>query len=92
MGFFFNTKPKVTKEEFKKVRNSLYLSGFTHKELDQVEEIFRADLDESQNYDRGISNEEVDKGIRWMKENLNIHHISAHKIDILEKTLKKKIK
>jgi len=35
MGFFFNTKPKATKEEFQKVRNYLYSMGFTHKELER---------------------------------------------------------
>ncbi|OGN01720.1 MAG: hypothetical protein A3I26_01630 [Candidatus Yanofskybacteria bacterium RIFCSPLOWO2_02_FULL_43_10] len=91
MGFFFNTKPKATKEEFQKVRNYLYSMGFTHKELERIKEIFRSDLDESASYERGISGEEIDKGIQWMRANVNIHHISASKIDILEKALKSKL-
>ena len=92
MGFFFNTKPKVTKEEFKKVRNYLYSMGFNRRELEEVSEIFRSDIDESQNYEQGISGEEIDKGIQWMRTNLNVHHIPAQKIDILEKALKEKLK
>ena len=91
MGFFFNTKPKVTKEEFKKVRNYLYSAGFTHKELDEIAEIFRSDIDESQNFEQGISKEEIDKGIQWMRANVNVHHILSSKIDILEKALKGKL-
>lgn len=92
MGFFFNTKPKVTKEEFQKVNNHLYSMGFTHKELEEVKEIFRSDMDESASYERGISAEEIDRGIQWMKANMNTHHISAQKIDILDKILKEKLK
>ena len=91
MGFFFNTKPKVAKEEFKKIANYLYSMGFTRKELERVKEIFRSDLDESSSYERGISGEEIDKGIQWMKANMNVHHIPAQKIDILEKALKEKL-
>ena len=92
MGFFDTTKQKVTKEEFQKVRNYLYSMGFTHKELEEVEGIFRSDLDESASYERGISMEEIDKGISWMRANINTHHIPAQKIDILEKALKEKLK
>ncbi len=91
MGIFFTDKPKVTKEEFRKVRNYLYLQGFTHKELDQVGEIFYADMDESATYEKGISREEIDKGIQWMRDNMSVHHISEQKIDILEKELQSKL-
>ena len=91
MGFFFNTKPKVAKEEFKKIGSYLYSIGFTRKELERVKEIFRSDIDESQNYEQGISNEEIDKGIQWMRTNPNVHHIPMQKIDILEKALKSKL-
>ena len=92
MGFFFNTKPKVVKEEFKKIGNYLYSMGFTRKELEQVKEIFRSDLDESSIYEQGISSEEIDRGIQWMRANMNVHYIPASKIDILEKALKEKLK
>ena len=91
MGFFFNTKQKVAKEEFKKVGNYLYSMGFNRKELERVKEIFRSDLDESSIYEQGISDEEIDKGIQWMRANMNVHHIPASKIDILEKALKDRL-
>ncbi len=91
MGFFDSAKPKVTKEEFRKVRNYLYSSGFNHKELDQVSEIFYADLDESSSLEQGISGEEIDKGIQWMRANMSVHHIPSSKIDLLEKALKEKL-
>ena len=91
MGFFWNTKPKVSKGEFQKIRNYLYSKGFSHKELERVEEIFRADIDESGSYEQGISGEEVNKGIKWMRENMNDHHISSSKIDLLEKALRSKL-
>ena len=65
--------------------------GFNRRELEEVNEIFRSDIDESQNYEQGISNEEIDKGIQWMRANMNAHHISASKIDILENALKSKL-
>lgn len=91
MGIFFNEKPKVTKGEFQKVRNYLYSSGFNHKELDEVSEIFYAHLDEDLSSEQGISGEEIDKGIEWMRNNMNIHHILSSKIDLLEKALKEKL-
>jgi hypothetical protein len=91
MGLFFTDKPKVTKEEYQKVRNYLYSAGFTHKELDQVNEIFYADMNESATYEQGISREEIDKGIQWMRDNLHIHHIPESKISILEKELNSKL-
>ena len=91
MGFFFNTKPKVAKEEFKRIGNYLYSMGFTRKELERVKEIFRSDLDESSIYERGISSEEIDRGTQWMRAHMGVHHISSQKIDILEKGLKSEL-
>lgn len=65
--------------------------GFNHKELEEVSEIFRSDMDESATYEQGISSEEIDKGIQWMRANMHVHHISAQKIDILEKELRSKL-
>ena len=91
MGFFWNTKPKVITNEFKKVRNHLWAKGFTRRELDEIEQIFRADLDESQSTEQGISKEEIEKGIQWMKQHVNVHKIPEYKIAILEQALKEKL-
>jgi hypothetical protein len=93
MGLFFNdTKPRVTKEEFKKVRSILYTLGFTTKELDKVEEIFRGDMDEDREMDKGIDEAELKKGIEWMRAHIKEHFISERKIDLLEKEMMERIK
>ncbi len=91
MGFFTDTKPMVTKIEFEKVRTYLYSMGFTHKELDQVEEIFRSNLEKEQIYGQGITSEDIDKGIAWMRAHVDVHHIPSSQIDILEKELRSKL-
>lgn len=73
------------------MRDYLYYTGFTRKELDEVSQIFRADLDELSVQQQGISSDELEKGIRWMRENMKIHKISPHKIDTLEQVLKGKL-
>ncbi len=86
MGLFFNTpKPRVTKIEWKKVRSNLYsLHNFTVRELDKVEEIFRGDMDEERDIDKGIDAAELTKGLQYMREHMNVHYISKEKINALE--------
>ena len=95
MGMFFDndpaSKPHVSKEEFHKARNELYGQGFSHKQLDQVDMVFRGDFDETRKEDKFLSHNEIDKGIQWLKDNKGHHDIDEHKIDILEKTLKRKL-
>jgi hypothetical protein len=92
MGFFLDdTKPRVTKEEFQKVRSALSANGFTMKELDQVEEIFRGDMDDERDIDKGIDEFELKDAIAWMRTHESIHHISSDKISILEKEMSARI-
>ena len=86
MGLFWSSKPVVSETEFqKKVRGHLYGEGFTHNEIDRVQEIFRGDMDKDSNtYAKGITKKELDAGIKWMREHENTHHISDKKIDLLE--------
>lgn len=91
MGFFSSPKPRVRKEEFKDVRNELHSHGFDRKQIDRVEEIFRADMNESRYEEKGIQAGEVDRGIDWMRKNIRKHNISERKIDIIEKSLKKRL-
>ena len=77
--------PRVTTEEWKKVRSNLYgLHHFTTKELETIEGIFRGDMNEQKNFDKGIDVSELIKGIQYMREHINIHHISLEKINALE--------
>jgi hypothetical protein len=91
MGLFFTPKPKVTRLEFHKVRTYLFSAGFTHRELDEVEEIFRANLDKKEIYGQGITKDDLDNGIKWMRANMHIHHIPSSQIDILERELRAKL-
>jgi hypothetical protein len=92
MGLFWtDPKPRITEIEFKKIRAELAGDNFTEKERDRIEEIFRADLHEEKERDKGIDGEEIDRGIAWMREHVNEHRISLEKIDILERKLKAKL-
>jgi len=93
MGIFFDDpKPRVSPLEWKKIRNNLYsIYHFTTKELDEVEEIFRGDMNEEREKEKGIDADELIKGIEYMKTHMSLHRISQQKIDALEKEMMKKI-
>jgi len=93
MGIFFDDpKPRVTALEWKKVRDNLYGEHhFTTKELEEVEGIFRGDMNEEREKDKGIDAEELVKGIQYLRAHINIHHISLEKINALEVEMMKKI-
>jgi len=92
MGLFWtDMKPRVTEKEWTKIRSELAGDNFTEKERNRIEEIFRADLYEEKEKDKGIDEQEIDKGIAWMREHIDEHHISPEKIDILERRLKTKL-
>jgi hypothetical protein len=93
MGIFFDDpKPRITPLKWKKVREILYgAHDFTTKELDEVEEIFRGDMDEKRDIDKGIDTDELVKGIEYMRGHMNLHHISLQKIDALEVEMTKSI-
>ncbi|MBA4320148.1 MAG: hypothetical protein C0412_17245 [Flavobacterium sp.] len=85
-------KPRVTPEEWKKVRGNLYSHHyFTTKELDKVEGIFRGDMIEQRAEDRGVDTNELVRGIQYMREHIKIHHISLEKINALEEEVMKYI-
>jgi len=86
MGFFFDTpKPRVTESEWRKIRDNLYsLHGFTTRELDRVEEIFRGDMHEENERDKGIDSAELVKGIQYMRDHIDTLYISKEKINALE--------
>jgi hypothetical protein len=91
MGLFGSTKKKVSKLEFKQVRTLLHHKGFSSREIDEVEMIFRADLNEPSQYEQGIDANEIDRGIKWMKSNKRSHFLSEGKIEILEDVLRGKL-
>ncbi len=88
---FGGNKPKVSKDEFKDACSSLSSKGFSERELDEVKKIFRPDLEEELETERGIDKVELDNAIKWMKEHTADHCIPPSKISILEQVLRKRI-
>lgn len=90
MGFFGDSKPRVTKQEFhQKVRGALYSKGFTHKELDQLEGYLGGDMNEGQVSQKGIDAAEVERGVTWLRENKHNHTFSDAQVDQIHEELKK---
>lgn len=98
MGIIFDLffgsspKPRVTENEWTKVRSALSSRrNFTKKEIDEVEKIFRADMYEGKKQDMGITTDELVKGVQWMRANMSKHRISIEKINAIEEEMMKKI-
>lgn len=92
MGLFGNTKKSVSNREFQNsVRSRLSSSGLTRDEINEVAMIFRADLDEPQESQKGIDAEELSAGIKWMRQHTDMHHLSTTEIDSTEEVLRKYI-
>ncbi|MDD4804198.1 MAG: hypothetical protein PHN69_03410 [Candidatus Pacebacteria bacterium] len=90
MGIFFNDpKPRITETEFKKVRSRLYSKGFTTEQLDKIESIFRGDMYEDKDSDKGIDEKELERALTWMRDNTSTHNISEQKITVLEEEMRK---
>jgi len=92
MGFFDfgNSKPRVTKDEFKKkVRNTLYSKGFTEKELNQLEGFLGGDMQESLQREQGIDASEIDRAISWLRANPKLHTFSPEQINEIDAELRK---
>jgi hypothetical protein len=90
MGLF-DYKPHISKRDFKQIKIKLRKKGFSKREIDKVEQIFRGDIEES-GPQIGIDRGELEKGINWMRRNKASHGIPERKINILEEELKRKIK
>ena len=92
MIFFFDSaKPRVTKNEFQKVRSVLMSKGFHPQDITEAEEVFHADFDNDGTSGSGITTKEIDNGIAWLKQNIGKHRLSEQKIDILESALREKL-
>lgn len=89
MWFFGGSKPNVSGRDFVKVRNHLRANGFSRHDADRVEEIFRGDMEEGSGSQSGIDRPEIDRGVKWLRENKEKHHLSDEQIGIVEETLRK---
>lgn len=91
MAFFDPPKPKITKNEFAEVRRALAGKGFDEREILEVEKIFRADLDDIREEDRGVDERELVAALAWMREHVGEHAVSEKKIDVLEEVLRRRL-
>lgn len=89
MGFFSTKKKTVSEREMRDdVRSTLYSKGLKERELNEVAMIFRADLSEREESQKGIDVYELEQGIIWMRKHLDMHHLSSSEIDTVESVLK----
>ncbi len=86
MGFF-TPSDRVSYKEFKKALYQLRTHGFSHVEINEIENVFRGDLYESGS-SAGISKDELNKGISWLKDHPDNHHLSRDRISKLEEVLR----
>jgi hypothetical protein len=89
MGLFSSNKPKVTKDEFKKVCTDLYYKGWNHRELDLLRSFFDSSLNENREEERGLDAAEILQGVTQLRERDEIYHINEQKLKALEDVLKK---
>lgn len=90
MGLFGQRNKAVSKREFtESVRSQLSHHGLDQQEINEVAMIFRADLDEVQETQKGIDAQELSAGIAWMRKNQSMHHLSSKEIATVEAVLGK---
>ena len=87
---FGSSKKIISRNEFDEVLSALYSKGFTKYNRDEVIKIFRGDLHETRTNERGIDEEELTRGLKWMRANISSHRISKDRIDMLEKVMRDK--
>ena len=89
MGFFGNSGgDHISHHELDKALYHLKEhEGFSDHHIDKVKQIFRGDMEES-GVSKGISSHELKKGIEWLKDHPNEHHLSSDHIEKLEEKLR----
>lgn len=83
MGFFGPDKKKITETEFKDLRRDLY-NKLDMMEIADLEQTFVGQLHEP-GREKGITREEFDQGIEWLRDNPKKHHLEPGDIDLIEK-------
>lgn len=92
MGFFGSSRPRVSKDEFRKVRNDLSaIADLSHRELDQLELMLDSALFEKREEDQGIDETEIEQFITRLRDLKfrDAHTFSDKQIDSIETVLKK---
>ena len=90
MGIFFSdSKPKITKDEFKNVCSDLYYKGWSHKDIELLRSFFDSSLNEARESDRGLDALEIQQGINNLRDHEGVYSLSEKKLEILETVFKK---
>ena len=91
MGIFGPSMPKrITHEEWKKIRSSLY-GKLDERERIELEKFFRSDLSE-EGIESGISREEFESGMEWLRSNLGKHEFEENDLVAIEKYFEEHLK
>ncbi|MBU1091359.1 hypothetical protein KKA27_00625 [Patescibacteria group bacterium] len=91
MGLFSSYKRNISRIEFSEACSVLYSTGFSETNVNDVHKVFRGDLDESLDSEKGIDAGEIERGIKWLGENKSKHSLSSGQIETLESVLRKKL-
>ena len=79
----------VSQREFKRIRSNLRRAGLSRDRVSEVDKIFHGDLSDSDGGYRGIDKREIERGIKWMRDNKGSHNLSDTHIDTIEEELTK---
>lgn len=82
--FFGGYNPKITVQEFRRGISSL--SKLSRNEKQTILLVFIGDLDEDGS-DGGITKDEFERRINWLKNNKNAHNLSEEKIKYAKEKL-----
>ncbi len=83
MGFFSSVPKRITKEEWEKIRLSLY-GKLDEKERTELEKFFRADLSEK-GIEDGITRPEFEAGMSWLRANPTKHVFEPNDLEQIAK-------
>lgn len=82
MGLFGSNKKRITEREFTELRSNLY-NKLDMYELADLEQTFIGALHE-RGREAGITQEEFDQGMSWLRKNTKKHHLEESDIELIE--------
>jgi hypothetical protein len=91
MGFFDESKPKISKLEFEKARQNLSARGFTHEKLNRLESILGASMGGTTESQKGIDAGEFDRTISSLKAHPDAKLFTPHELEHIETELRKRL-
>ena len=81
---------RVTKEEWKEISHRLY-GKLDDEERVELEKFFRADMEE-EGIEVGITKEEFESGISWLRSNAESHELEESDLQLIEKYFQEHLK